>query len=113
MNTLDPQQQEPDLQASAGRTTQAGEGACPSCHGCRRGQAFVLAGRFIVDCGIEGDESLAAMQAFRIHGKTEQPFQVVASKAPGRLAAWPFHFEPEAIASCAGFDPKPEFLRPH
>lgn len=85
----------------------------PNCHGCTRSIVFVLAGKSIVDCGIEGEELTQAMGEFRTRGRCSTPFEVVASKAPGRIAAWPLHFEPEAIASCTGFTPRPELLRAH
>lgn len=97
----------------AHRTEAVEASSAPNCHGCARSIVFVLAGKSIVDCGIDGEELVQAMGEFRTRGRCSAPFEVVASKAPGRMAAWPLHFEPEAIASCTGFTPRPELLRAH
>lgn len=81
----------------------------PCCTGCMRMRAKLedhLAVQGLVECRLKEVDAGLIMEAFYEFAATKQstrPFAVTAK--PGAVAAWPFQFHPDTIASCAGHMP--------
>jgi hypothetical protein len=81
---------------------------CAQCNRCRPKREEHLAAEGYVECKATRDSTLllAAFNEYATNRRSTAIF-VVEGVAQHPGSAWPFQFQPDSIASCAGFDGEP------